>query len=242
MKRLIALIFMGFVILQSCNTIKMETDPAKASPVIVYSKGPCFGPCPIFTLTIYNTGLAKFKGRKYTKMDGVYEKSLSKEEYTDLIKLFKKNRFWRFDNNYDMDLVDLSTVTVSYAEKDKTKTVKGKSGFPQKFKEITMALDSIINSDGWVMKEKPVNNKKTGKVIDNQIIIKLGKGMIFSRWLQEYKKYGVRLMRKLDEKDKYWLIRFDKKIIAPEEMLQILHKDKRIAEAEFNREVSIRVK
>jgi len=241
MKRLMILIIPLFFILQACNTVKMEKDPSKASPVIVYSKGPCFGSCPIFTLTIYNTGLAKFKGRRFTKMDGVYQKQLNKKEYTDLIKLFRKNRFWRFDNNYDMQLVDLSTVTLSFADKGKTKTVKGKAGFPEKFKILTAALDSLINSGGWEMIEKPANNKREGKVIENQIIIKLGKGMILSRWLQEYKKYGVRLMRKLGDDNKYWLIRYDTKKIAPEKMLQLLHEDKRIAEAEFNKEVFKRV-
>jgi len=241
MKGILALIFASFVFLQACNTVKMEKDPSKASPTIVYSKGPCFGSCPIFTLTVYNTGLAKFKGRQFTKMDGLYQKQLSKEEYTNLVKLFRKNRFWRFDNSYDMQLVDLSTVTLSFVDKGKTKTVKGKTGFPEKFKELTAALDSLIDSDGWKMLEKPGNGKNTGKVIENQIIIKTGKGMILSRWLQEYRKYGVRLMKRIGNDNKYWLIRYDTKKISPEKMLQLLHNDKRVAEAEFNKQVFKRV-
>ena len=70
----------------------MEKDPTKSSPKIVYSKGPCFGKCPIYTLTIYNTGFAKFKGRKYTKMDGEFVKQLDKDTYVALIKVFRGNR------------------------------------------------------------------------------------------------------------------------------------------------------
>ena len=225
----------------SCNAIKMETDQSKASPVIVYSKGPCFGQCPIYTLTIYNTGLAKFNGVRFLEKTGKYEKQLDSKTYVELIKIFKENRFWRFDENYGMDLVDAATITISYSEDEKTKTVRGKSKFPDKLKEIMVKLDVFeAETKGWVLTEKPANLVKPEVIIENQIIIKTGDGMILSTWLQEYKKYGVRLMRKIGEAQDMWLIRFDKNKINPEEMLNIIKADKYISEAEFNTKISER--
>ncbi|MEZ4907186.1 MAG: DUF6438 domain-containing protein [Saprospiraceae bacterium] len=128
------LLFLSVFVLMaySCKTVKMETNPDKVSPMIVYSKGPCFGQCPIYTLTIYNSGLAKFNGIRYTDKVGKFEKQLNATEFKGLVELFETNRFWRFDDMYGMDLVDAPTTTISYSYNDKTKTVKGKSNFPEK--------------------------------------------------------------------------------------------------------------
>lgn len=240
MKKLILIFFIGFMV-QSCSTIKLEKDPAKVSPTIVYSKGPCFGKCPIFTLTIYNSGLVKFNGRKYTNMDGKHEMQLDKNKYISLIKKFRANRFWRFDDLYGFDLVDVPTTTISFSDKGKNKTVKGKGSFPDKFIELSKMLDEIVNDkEPWIMTDKPVRANEKKVVIENQIIVTIGKGMIMSRWLQDYKKYGLRLMKRIGSDNTVWLIRFDKNIIKPKEMLEMIRKDKFIANAEFNVKITER--
>jgi len=241
MKKLFVILFLG-LLLQSCGTIKMEKDQSKASPSIVYSKGPCFGKCPIFTMTIYNTGLVKFNGRRYTKMDGKHERQLDKATYVKLVKAFQEKRFWRFDDSYGMDLVDAATVTISFSDKDKTKTVKGKSNFPDQLKELALILDELLDDkDAWHMVGKPIKVvEKNVEVIENQIIIKIGNGMILSKWLQDYKKYGVRLMKRVGKDNNLWLIRYDKSIINPNDMLKMVQDDEYILNAEFNTRVSNR--
>lgn len=240
MKKILIFI-LPLISILSCSSIKMETDQTKAIPVIVYSKSPCFGNCPIYNMTIYNSGLIKYNGVKFTEKMGKFEKTLDSKTYTELIKLFKTNRFWRFDDDYGMDLVDAATITLSYSENGKTKTVKGKSKFPDKLKELYAKLDEIEKSkDGWIQLEKAEKIIKPEEIIDNQIIIKSGEGMILASWLQEYKPYGVRLMRKIAGTDDMWLIRYDKELISPEEMLKKIKADKFIAEAEFNTKTSER--
>ncbi len=240
MKKLIFIFFLG-LFTQACSTIKLETNPDKVSPSIVYSKGACFGKCPIFTLTIYNSGLVKFNGRRYTGMDGKHEKQLDKKQYVSLIKKFRENRFWRFDDIYGMDLVDAPTITISFSDKGKNKTVKGKGGFPDKLKELAALLDNlVVDKDSWIMVDKPIRADVKEEIIENQIILETGDGMIMSRWLQEYKKYGLRLMKRIGNDNKTWLIRFDKNKINPKEMLKIIKADKYISNAEFNVKVTER--
>jgi hypothetical protein len=178
MKNLLVIGLISIFVFGACSTVKMESDPQKASPVIVYSKGPCFGKCPIFTMTIYNTGLVKYYGRRYTTKNGKHEKMLDKKSYTDLVNSFRKNRFWRFDDTYGMDLVDAPTTTISFSDKDKVKTIKGKSQFPDKLIELMVKLDTIANSnEGWIMTEKPPTVEIGEAIIENQIILKAGEGL-----------------------------------------------------------------
>ncbi len=240
MKRLIFMFFVG-LLLQSCSSIKLEKDPDKIAPVIVYSKGACFGKCPIFTMTVYSSGLVKFNGRRYTGMDGKHQKQLDKKQYVAIVKKFRENRFWRFDDTYGMDLVDAPTVTISFSDKGKSKTVKGKAEFPDKLKELANMLESIIkDKDSWVMVDKPHRPNTKEEVIENQIILTTGNGMIMSRWLQEYKKYGLRLMKRVGDNNDKWLVRFDKNKINPKEMLKKIKEDKYISNAEFNVKISER--
>ena len=121
----------------------MVKDPAKASPKIVLSKGACFGECPVYTLTIYNTGLMKFNGVRFTKMDGKHEKKLSEEAYIALVKNFDDVDLWKYDDVYDMQIADLPTTSISYSSKEKTKSVKGKADRPEKILELENALISF---------------------------------------------------------------------------------------------------
>ncbi|MGE5355000.1 MAG: DUF6438 domain-containing protein [Deltaproteobacteria bacterium] len=235
------LFLVPFLFFVSCNTTKLETDASKAAPVIVYSKGPCFGQCPIYTLTIYNSGLVKYNSVRYTKKTGKYEKQLDAKAYNEIIKAFKESRFWRFNDDYGMELVDAPTITIAFNENGKTKSVKGKSKFPEKLKELMTILDKFEPSDdSWNVIEKVVAEVKPEEIIDNQIIIKTGEGMILASWLQQYKEYGVRLMSKINGTEDTWLIRFDKTKIDPQEMLKIVKADKFIAEAQFNTKTSDR--
>ena len=240
MKKIIFIFVIGFIF-QDCSTIKLETNPDKIAPTIVYSKGSCFGKCPIFTLTVYNSGLVKFNGRRYTGMDGKHEMQLDKKKYAEIVNKFRENRFWRFNDTYDMDLVDAAMTTVSFSDKGKNKTVKGKSGFPDKLIELTKELDKLVkDKESWVMVDKPKRANTKEEVIENQIILKTGDGMIMSRWLQEYKKYGLRLMKRIGNDNSTWLVRFDKNKINPKDMLKMIQEDKYISNAEFNVKVTER--
>jgi hypothetical protein len=221
----------------SCSTVKMVKDPAKASPKIVLSKGACFGECPVYTLTIYNTGLMKFNGVRFTKMDGKHEKQLSEEAYIALVKNFDDVDLWKYDDVYDMQIADLPTTSISYSSKEKTKSVKGKADRPEKILELENALISLIDLEGWVMTEAPADQLRAEekRIIDDEIIIKGNDQLILVRWLKTYEKYDMKIGKRLGPNSEYWVVKFDKTLIDPAEMLKMIQDDPAINEAEFNK-------
>jgi hypothetical protein len=40
---------------------------------ITYETGPCFGRCPVYSVTIYSNGRATFTGRRFTTVEGIRE-------------------------------------------------------------------------------------------------------------------------------------------------------------------------
>lgn len=229
--------------LTSCASIKMETDSTLASPKIVMSKGACFGECPVYTLTVYNTGLTKFNGVRFTKMDGKYEMQLSEAKYIELVRMFEKTNLWKYEDVYDMTVADLPTTSISYSTKEKTKTVKGKAERPEAILSIENYLVALIENSEWTLLEAPVNQSEKedkAQIIDDEIIIKGSPEMILVRWLKNYKQYGLRIGKRLGPDSEYWMVRFDKNLIEPAEMLKKIKEDPAVEEAEFNKIVKNR--
>jgi len=228
-------------LLSGCNTVKMVKDQAKASPKIVLSKGACFGDCPVYTLTIYNSGLMKFNGVRYTNMDGKHERQLTEKDYVSLVKTFDKANIWQYEDVYDMQIADLPTISISYVDDEKTKTIKGKNNRPLGILALENALDSLLISDGWLMTEAPPEKASDkAQIIDDEIIIKGSGQMILVRWLKKYNEYGLRIGKRLGPESDYWMVRFDKKLIEPEAMLKMIKEDPAIEEAEFNKKITNR--
>ena len=234
-------VILGFLTLASCSSIKMVKDPALASPKLVMSKGACFGECPVYTLTIYNTGLMKYNGVRFTKMDGKYEKQLTEPEYISLFSFIEEKNIWKLDDVYNMDIADLPALSLSYSERENTKTIKGKSELPLALTEIQQYLDTLIAGDGWILTEAPVEKPNEESVlIKDEIIIKGNSKLILVRWLKKYESYGMRIGKRLGPESDYWLLRFDTSTIEPEKMLEMIQKDPAIEVAEFNKKIVTR--
>ena len=222
----------------SCSGPKMILDPAQASPKVVLSKGACFGDCPVYTLTIYNTGLMKYNGVRNTEKEGKFEKQLQEQEYVELIRFIEKRNIWKLEDTYQMDIADLPPLSFSYSDKDQTKTIKGKADLPLKLVEIEKYLDSLIQTEGWIQTEGAVEKPwEETAIIDDEIIIKGSGQLILVRWLKKYKEYGLRIGKRLGPESEYWLVRFDKSLIEPAKMLEMIKNDPAIEEAEFNKKI-----
>lgn len=232
----------ALILITSCaSSVKMVKDPAKSSPKIVMSKGACFGECPVYTLTIYNSGLMKFNGVRYTKMDGKHERQLSEEEYIALIKRVDKLDLWNFEDMYDLQIADLPTTTISYSREDKTKTIKSKSEKPEPIRLLEKELEELIFNAEWEMKEAPIiPEEEKPEIIKEEIIIKGTNQMILVKWLKKYQDYGVRIGKRLGPESDYWLIRYDGTLIDADDLLKKIQEDPEIEEAEFNKVVKPR--
>jgi len=220
----------------------METDAALTSPKIVYSKGACYGECPVYNLTIYNTGLMKYNGIRYTPMIGKYEKQLTDVEYVNLVKLFKDANIWKLDENYDMNIADLPTTTLSFSDKDKQKTMKTKSSFPPAVDVLEKQLLEMIKLDGWKQTDVPVveTAPKNEILIKNELIIKGTDQLILVRWLREYAEYEMKIVRRLGPDSPLWLVTFNQEKIDPDELIKKIKEDPSIATVEFNKKISNR--
>ena len=111
-------------------TSQTNTPINEEEKIISMSKGPCFGKCPVFTLSIYKNAMAAYQGDRFTERKGLWVKRLEKTEFNKLKEAFQKANLWQYNDMYKAQIPDLQTVTITYTENGKTKSVKGKDGRP----------------------------------------------------------------------------------------------------------------
>lgn len=226
-------------LLGSCTSLRRGVNFEKADKVLEMSKGPCFGSCPIFTITIYDNGWATYKGKLYTDKLGLHIKKVGRSRLEEIKRELRLANLWQYQNIYRSSLPDLQSVTINYYENGRTKSITGKEGRPTSVQKIEAFLDKMASSSGWVEKEKPDYNLPAG-AIANELIVKLRSNVNAEAFVLKYTKQNMQILRRLSPTGDYWLFSFDEKKIRPDEMLTFVRRDREVLSVEFNKRLETR--
>lgn len=218
----------------SCSS-SSSMNPGKSKKVIEMTKGPCYGNCPVFTLTIYENGYATYRGERYTDRLGTYGKKLDKAQMQRLLDEFKKTNLWQYRDVYVGRIPDMQSVTITYHEGARKKTVAGKEIRPNSVKWLESVLDQVANTDGWVLKEA-LDNSKPDFIIPNELLVELYEGVEPEEWAKEYSDVDMLFDQQLGESE-FWVFSFDDALIEPEQMLERVRLDEDVISAEFNKKL-----
>lgn len=218
---------------QSCTVLNKNTRLNELTRVIEMSKGPCYGSCPVFTITVYDNGVVAYKGERHTNKLGLYVKILKNTEYQKILNAFKDANLWQFQDVYKSQIPDFQTVTMTYYEEGDIKTIVGKDGRPSKVVELEAMLDKLADSDdGWELKEKPTYGLPSN-VTPDELIVQLVENVDATNWVRKYSKQEMAVIKALPNDD-FWLVKFNKDIIPPREMIEFVRRDDYVISAQFN--------
>lgn len=125
------------------------TDPAATPFVLEFRKGPCFGTCPVSVTTIYENRVIGFEGIRYTARTGRFYRSLSAEEWKQVMQLIRRADWWDYPERYDSDIADLPTFSFEVHLNGKARTITGKEGFPEALETLMALLDTLGSGGTW---------------------------------------------------------------------------------------------
>ncbi len=151
----------AFIFLLSCTTQKTGSKYSK----IEYKAGPCFGSCPIFTITInpdrsaileaehFNFSKDFSKGEFSKPREGTFKGTIKETDYNKLVSLLNGLDVKSLKDNYGTrNVTDLPTsyLRINFAD-GTTKNVEdyGKSG-SEKLKELYMFIEELRHNQQWV--------------------------------------------------------------------------------------------
>lgn len=238
MLQVLILFAAAFILLAATCRPLTPKDLDKLEPRIEMFKGPCFGSCPVYKLTIYEGGIAAYEGQRFTNRIGLHTKMIDQTIYRDLVKAFDDSNFWGYQNIYKAQIPDLPTVTLTYHKDGQSKSVKGKDGRPERIVELEDRLTTIAESGGWERQASGGNYGMPEDVIADELLVNLSQEVDPSVWIIQFARQDMQIVRRISPNSPYWLLHFNPDRIAPNEMLEAVRRDQYVLSAEFNRKVN----
>ncbi len=125
--------------------------------VITLERGPCYGACPVYKLTVSGDGTVIYKGERFVRINDTRMITVSEEEVRQLISEFERINYFSLEDSYEEKMVtDMETVITSITVNGKTKIVRhyhGDKSTPKELRELENKIDEIVNSEQWVKRE-----------------------------------------------------------------------------------------
>lgn len=141
---LLATFFAGLLLTSSepSSSIPPISSHSNHISEITLSHRGCYGPCPIYDVTLRSNGTATLMGHRYVERLGSYHAKPYQFDFDRLAYLIQAQGFFEFEDKYAQGWVDAEVVTTIAVRDGKRKTVTTyNSGEPP---EALWAIDAVI--------------------------------------------------------------------------------------------------
>ncbi len=237
------------LILTSCANQK---DAVKGSPdqpeafqmperIVKYTRGSCFGKCPVFELQIFDDGKAILDAKMHMDHKGLFDYTLTREELTELYALLSATDFHSMKDTYYGEVADLPAVGLSVQVGTFKKSINGNWQFPEELLHIFRYLDKYVHSEKW-MPAQDDNSlyMQSESIIPDRVIVDLHKQIKPETWIKEYDNYRGEIKKKIAPRLSLYLVSFDPDLVHPADFIQMLLSDPAVNNAEFDKKLKMR--
>ncbi|HSM18509.1 MAG TPA: DUF6438 domain-containing protein [Gemmatimonadales bacterium] len=126
---------------------------------ITLERGPCFGTCPVYRLTVDGAGQVRYEGRAHVSVVGRDSAVISQSEVRRLLAEFDRAGFAQLADQYTagqpscpLYAPDSPTAITSLTQSGATKRVEhdyGCADVPRALTALERLIDDVIGSDRW---------------------------------------------------------------------------------------------
>jgi hypothetical protein len=136
---------------QVTPSVVQETETKSPSDTAIsYSRGACFGMCPIFDLVVMKDGKASYLGKNNVNRIGRFEAQVS---FSDIQLIQSKAReigYFELLPVYDNEGVhDLPNITTGISDGKHVHRVRNRYKGPAALRYLYTELDSLIERQSW---------------------------------------------------------------------------------------------
>jgi len=140
------------------NKPSNSPEVLKESLFLTMERTPCFGKCPAYKITIFNTGKVVFQGFSHTKYIGDYGKQLTKKQLKEIQKMMDEINILEMKDIYDTDVTDFpSTILFLVSNNTHKKKILDRVDAPSELKQFEKLIDFLVLDDE--LKQLPTTTK-----------------------------------------------------------------------------------
>ena len=142
-------------------TSQDTADIAMKDVLITIERTPCFGTCPVYTLSMTGEGIVTFNGARFTRVTGQAADTVSADSVAALVKEIRAAGYFSLQEKYTPEAAsacglyhtDAPSVTTSVKIDAQSKTIvhyHGCNGAPPALRKIEDSIDRIANTKQWL--------------------------------------------------------------------------------------------
>lgn len=138
---------------QASSDVQTSTEielPKSTDTVLYYSRGACFGMCPIFELTVWKDGRAAYVGKNHVDRIGRFQSNVSYGDIQHVLKKAREIGYFELSPVYDNDKVhDLPDIITGIAQDGSLHRVRNRYKGPASLRMLYAELDTLIEHQNW---------------------------------------------------------------------------------------------
>lgn len=177
MKKVVFLSLLGMFLFACKNTNKVKAEKVEQSPADMHAQEPeaestiwlerarkklpdslfarlqrtaCFGRCPIYTLSVYESGYVEYLGEKWVDKEGRYAARVDQSKLERLMVMAKEVNFFQLDHQYDSKYVtDLPSTITTIKGKNEFQIVVSRYEAPENLNQFNRNFDDLFQDLNW---------------------------------------------------------------------------------------------
>jgi hypothetical protein len=137
-----------------------HANPAASQGHLSLERRPCFGSCPVYTVTLERSGAVIFEGRRFVADSGIHTASIPAARADSLFRALEAAGWFAFADRYAMGApgcerfaTDLPSVVTEVRMDGRTKRVEhdhGCTDAPPALDELERRIDEVTGVGTWV--------------------------------------------------------------------------------------------
>ena len=126
-------------------------EPENADSLfVIIKRSSCFGTCPYYEMTIYNSGYVVLNGKQHVEPLGMNSTTISEKKINSIKQSAYDIDFFSLNNEYDnKGVTDLPANTITIQVDGKSHTVMNRFGGPTNFRDLVDMIHSVIEESEW---------------------------------------------------------------------------------------------
>jgi TonB family protein len=131
------------------NTAPPES-PASEDDFVVLARSGCYGPCPVYSVTVVGNGEITWDGKMFVEARGSKQSRIPPERARALIDLFRTADVWSLCRSYSQSITDSSAAEITISLGGQIKRVHDYAeSSPPWFRDLQLAVDAAADTHLW---------------------------------------------------------------------------------------------
>jgi hypothetical protein len=114
----------------------------------------CFGKCPTYSITVFNSGYVEYHGKRNVEKIGFYSARVSDEQKELIIQKCKGINFFKLNDRYDANMTDVPSTLLAFQYEDNRKVVVDRADAPPELHIFEKEMDLLLFGLDFIPIEK----------------------------------------------------------------------------------------